>query len=128
MREKIKIPLGIAIIIIITIIIGFTVLSNNQTTPNTNNITINNTTTKNSTINNTDNFQKNIRTNNHQNINSGDEYHYSGQYDQYIKEYTDSNGVQHIEGKSGWDESYDPKTGKSYFNGKEGAYYEETYF
>ena len=36
---------------------------------------------------------------------------YSPQYGTYIKQYTDSNGVQHIDGANGMRESYDPSTG-----------------
>ena len=36
---------------------------------------------------------------------------YSQQYGTYIKEYTDSNGIQHIDGANGMRESYDPSTG-----------------
>ena len=35
---------------------------------------------------------------------------YSPQYGTYIREYTDSNGVQHTEGADGMHESYDPNT------------------
>ena len=35
---------------------------------------------------------------------------YSPQYGTYIREYTDSNGVQHIDGADGMRESYDPST------------------
>ena len=40
---------------------------------------------------------------------SGD-YKYSQQYGTYIRQYTDSNGVQHIDGANGMHESYDPKS------------------
>lgn len=36
---------------------------------------------------------------------------YSPQYGTYVREYTDSNGVQHIDGANGMRESYDPSTG-----------------
>lgn len=36
---------------------------------------------------------------------------YSQQYGTYIRQYTDSNGVQHIDGANGMHESYDPRTG-----------------
>lgn len=36
---------------------------------------------------------------------------YSPQYGTYIKQYTDSNGVQHIDGANGMHESYNPNTG-----------------
>ena len=36
---------------------------------------------------------------------------YSPQYGTYIRQYTDSNGVQHIDGANGMHESYDPSTG-----------------
>ena len=35
---------------------------------------------------------------------------YSAQYGTYIKQYTDSNGVQHIDGANGMHESYNPRT------------------
>ena len=35
---------------------------------------------------------------------------YSPQYGTYVREYTDSNGVQHIDGANGMRESYDPST------------------
>lgn len=41
--------------------------------------------------------------------NSG--YKWSAQYGDYIKEYTDSKGVQHIDSKKGYKASYNPKTG-----------------
>lgn len=36
---------------------------------------------------------------------------YSPQYGTYVNEYTDSNGIQHIDGANGMRESYDPSTG-----------------
>ena len=36
---------------------------------------------------------------------------YSQQYGTYITQYTDSNGIQHIDGANGMHESYDPSTG-----------------
>lgn len=36
---------------------------------------------------------------------------YSPQYGTYVKQYTDSNGIQHIDGANGMRESFDPKTG-----------------
>ena len=36
---------------------------------------------------------------------------YSPQYGTYIRQYTDSNGIQHIEGANGMHESYNPRTG-----------------
>lgn len=38
-------------------------------------------------------------------------YRWSAQYGDYIKEYTDSNGVQHIDSKKGYTSSYNPRTG-----------------
>ena len=38
------------------------------------------------------------------------EYKYSQQYGTSIRQYTDSNGIQHIEGVNGMHESYDPST------------------
>ena len=43
---------------------------------------------------------------------SGGYDRYSPQYGTYIRKYTDSNGVQHIDGANGMHESYDPSTGK----------------
>ena len=45
------------------------------------------------------------------NSDSGGYDKYSQQYGTYIKQYTDSNGVQHIDGANGMRESYDPRTG-----------------
>ena len=42
---------------------------------------------------------------------SGEDYHYSAHYGTYIRQYTDSNGVQHIDGADSSSESYDPHTG-----------------
>ena len=42
---------------------------------------------------------------------SGGYDRYSQQYGTYIKQYTDSNGIQHIDGANGMHESYDPSTG-----------------
>ena len=36
---------------------------------------------------------------------------YSQQYGTYVREYTDSNGIQHIDGANGMHESYNPRTG-----------------
>ena len=41
---------------------------------------------------------------------SNDGYRWSEQYGDYIKEYTDSNGVEHIDSKKGYKSSYNPKT------------------
>lgn len=50
---------------------------------------------------------------------SGGYDEYSQQYGTYIKEYTDSNGVQHIDGANGMRESFNPKTGiLTYDDGK----------
>ena len=46
---------------------------------------------------------------------SGD-YVYSPQYGTYIKQYTDSNGVQHVAGSNGMHESYNPNTGRLVFD------------
>lgn len=50
---------------------------------------------------------------------SSDGYYWSGQDQDYIKEYTDSNGIQHIDRKNGVNEAYDPSTQKHYTNGVE---------
>lgn len=42
--------------------------------------------------------------------NKNNGYKWSAQYGDYIKEYTDSNGVQHIDSKKGYKSSYNPKT------------------
>ena len=42
---------------------------------------------------------------------SNNGYKWSGQYGDYIIEYTDSDGVQHIDSKKGYKSSYNPKTG-----------------
>lgn len=41
---------------------------------------------------------------------------YSPQYGTYVNEYTDSNGVQHIDGANGMRSSYDPSTGIETFD------------
>lgn len=41
---------------------------------------------------------------------------YSPQYGTYVNEYTDSNGVQHIDGANGMRVSYDPSTGIETFD------------
>ena len=51
---------------------------------------------------------------------------YSPQYGTYVNEYTDSNGVQHIDGANGMRVSYDPSTGvETYDDGH--CYVESTY-
>ncbi|MBQ6813318.1 MAG: hypothetical protein IJP12_01635 [Methanobrevibacter sp.] len=44
-------------------------------------------------------------------------YYWSGQDQDYIREYTDSNGVQHIDRQNGPNEAYDPNTQKHYTDG-----------
>ena len=51
--------------------------------------------------------------------NSNDGYYWSGQDQDYIREYTDSNGVQHIDRRNGPNEAYDPNTQKHYTDGVE---------
>ena len=50
---------------------------------------------------------------------ANDGYYWSGQDQDYIKEYTDSNGVQHIDRRNGPNEAYDPNTQKHYTDGVE---------
>ena len=45
------------------------------------------------------------------NSDSGGYDKYSQQYGTYIRQYTDLDGVQHIDGANGMRESYDPRTG-----------------
>ena len=53
------------------------------------------------------------------NSDSGGYDKYSQQYGTYIRQYTDSDGVQHIDGANGIRESYDPRTGiLTYDDGK----------
>lgn len=54
-----------------------------------------------------------------------DGYYYSPQAEDYIREYTDSNGVQHTQGKGGWHESYNPKTGYIKYTDKHGNSYSD---
>ncbi len=58
---------------------------------------------------------------------SGDDgYFYSPQHDEYIKHYTGKDGLDHVKGKSGWDQSYDPNTGYMTTKDKDGnVYYDE---
>ena len=51
---------------------------------------------------------------------------YSPQYGTYVNEYTDSNGIQHIDGANGMKVSYDPSTGIETFDDGHG-YVEQTY-
>ena len=51
---------------------------------------------------------------------------YSPQYGTYVNEYTDSNGIQHIDGSNGMRVSYDPNTGIETFDDGHG-YVESTY-
>lgn len=51
---------------------------------------------------------------------------YSPQFGTYVNEYTDSNGVQHIDGANGMRVSYDPSTGVETFDDGNG-YVESTY-
>ena len=51
------------------------------------------------------------KTSSKSNTGSSSEYKWSAQYGDYIKEYTDSKGVQHIDSKKGYKSSYNPKTG-----------------
>ncbi|WP_143714304.1 hypothetical protein [Methanobrevibacter ruminantium] len=48
-----------------------------------------------------------------------DGYYWSGQDQDYIKEYTDSNGIQHIDRRNGPNEAYDPNTQRHYTDGVE---------
>ena len=41
---------------------------------------------------------------------SDDGFKWSEQYGDYVKEYTDSDGVQHVDSKKGYKSSYNPKT------------------
>ena len=50
---------------------------------------------------------------------ANDGYYWSGQDQDYIKEYTDNDGIQHIDRKNGPNEAYDPNTQKHYTDGVE---------
>lgn len=69
-----------------------------------------NCTTKNLTIND-DVKSVDSEQSNSSNSDSDGFERYSPQYGTYIRHYTDSNGIQHIEGANGLHESYDPSTG-----------------
>ena len=82
---------------------------NNQTNASDTAISSNQTTS--STVSSTDSNTNSSTAN--------DGYYWSGQDDDYIKEYTDSNGVQHIDRRNGPNEAYDPNTQKHYTDGVE---------
>ncbi|WP_323735887.1 hypothetical protein PXD04_08330 [Methanosphaera sp. ISO3-F5] len=108
--------------IICAAILSFTIISYNNTAKinetvnnssnNTTNITLNES--KNHTNNTTSTTTKSTSKSNSKSSsksNSNNGYKWSAQYGDYIREYTDSEGVQHIESKGGMKESYNPKTG-----------------
>ena len=72
----------------------------------------------NSTNNTTDNNQtttttkKTTSSKSSSSSSSNSGYRWSEQYGDYIKEYTDSNGIQHIDSKKGYKSSYNPRTGE----------------
>ena len=53
----------------------------------------------------------NTKTSSKSSSNSNDGYKWSEQYGDYVREYTDSNGAQHIDSKKGYKSYYNPKTG-----------------
>ena len=54
-----------------------------------------------------------------------DGYHYSPQYGQYVKSYTTSDGVQHIRGRDGYHEYYNPHTGHIHSKFPNGVEYDD---
>ncbi|WP_308855440.1 hypothetical protein [uncultured Methanosphaera sp.] len=54
-----------------------------------------------------------------------DGYHYSPQYGQYVKSYTTSDGVQHIRGRDGYHEYYNPATGHIHSKFPNGVEYDD---
>ena len=71
----------------------------------------NNNTTSNNQISTKKTTTTTKKTSSKYNSGSSSDYKWSAQYGDYIKEYTDSKGVQHIDSKKGYKSSYNPKTG-----------------
>lgn len=90
-------------------------LTQNNTENDTNNTTT--TTTKSTTKKKSSSTTKKSSSGN-------DGYHYSPQYGDYVKEYIDNKGVQHINMKSGGHESYNPKTNILTYTDKNGRSYD----
>ncbi|RAP50409.1 MAG: hypothetical protein BZ138_06680 [Methanosphaera sp. rholeuAM270] len=72
----------------------------------------NNTTSNNQTTTTSSSSTKKTSSSSKSSSSSNNGYRWSEQYGDYIKEYTDSNGVQHIDSKKGYRSSYNPKTGE----------------
>ena len=70
----------------------------------------NNTTEDNQTTTNTKSSSNKKSSSSKSSSGSDSGYRWSEQYGDYVKEYTDSNGVQHIDSKKGYKSSYNPKT------------------
>ena len=83
----------------------FDMTSNGLILTNSNNTTQDNQTTTTTTSSS----KKSSSSKSSSSSNNG--YKWSAQYGDYIIEYTDSDGVQHIDSKKGYKSSYNPKTG-----------------
>ena len=118
MRERSLLILAVGIILCVSVISATILLGNNGNSTDSNNTTVVNNSSNislnesNNTTNNTSTQTTTKKTtgSSSKKSNSDSGYHYSEQYGDYVKEYTDSNGVQHIDTKGGIKESYNPKT------------------
>lgn len=116
-------------VVVILMIVGITAvtITQNSTVNNTTNNTTVNTTTNNTTVNATNNTTSNSTntsntkssstkssSNSKASKGSGDSgYYYSPQYDEYIKDWQDSDGNYHVRGRdSGLREDYNSHTGE----------------
>ena len=107
MRNKLLITCGLIVIIVAVVCVG--VIYNFNDT-NTTNSSLNST--NNTTNSNQETSSKNLKSSTNTKSDPDKKYRYSEQYGTYITEYTDSNGVQHIDSKDGsYKGSYDPVTG-----------------
>ena len=121
MRNKLLITCGLIVIIVAVVCVGVIYNFNDTNTTNSSNITNNQTqnntnsslnSTNNTTNSNQETSSKNLKSSTKTKSDPDKKYRYSEQYGTYITEYTDSNGVQHIDSKDGsYKGSYDPVTG-----------------
>ena len=90
-------------------------LNKTDITPNTENLTVNLTSLNDTNDTNnttTTTANANTKTTKKSSSTKDDGYHYSEQYGTYIKEWTDNDGVSHMQSRDGqWKESYDERTG-----------------
>lgn len=120
--------IGVTVVIVVFIIsVTAVIITQNSTENNTttNNTTVNatNNTTRNATQNNTTSNSTSTSTKSSSSSDDSDEYHYSAQYDDYIKYWRDSDGNYHLRGRDGvLREDYNTHTGEFIGYSKEFGY------